>query len=480
MNIYLAGPIFTERDRSFNAYLEKEILKVHPEVNLYLAQNNTSINDKTGCANSADIYVGDVRRLKQSDLVITIMSGDLPPIGSSYECAYYAGLCENDLTKKIIALYDDNREGNHTYSEDKVDAMISGNAENQWPYINLLAIGFVKKCGEIYFDSDSFLRAINRQIELFEDERTCGIYKITNLKNNLCYIGQTRNFSGRWSHHKADAGKPRLRNMPLYDDMNKLGLEYFKFEILEKCDLKDLDTREKYWIDFFDAYNLGYNGTTGGSNQKHNIETQQTVKVYAYNPDGSFYQEFISIASAMRACNLKTNNITRCIKYNDNKHLTGGYMWRLFKTDRIQPYEAPIQGKTIYAYDATTGVFVKEYSNLHEAGVALTGEHQPHIYECAHGKRNSCCGFKWAYDYFDRLPINYYDQIKNFTGNAISVSCYNAKTDEYIQSFDSISQAAKFYHLDDRHIGDCIKNLRRTTGGMKWSTVKVNNFKEIK
>lgn len=37
MKAYLAGPIFTERDRNFNSYLETEILKRCPDLDLYLS-----------------------------------------------------------------------------------------------------------------------------------------------------------------------------------------------------------------------------------------------------------------------------------------------------------------------------------------------------------------------------------------------------------------------------------------------------------
>lgn len=409
MKIYLAGPIFTERDRNFNSYLEKRILEKYPDIDLYLAQNNKSINDKTGCASSIDIYVGDVRRLKEADLVITIMSADMPPIGSSYECAYYSSICETDFNKKIIALYDDNREGSNTFSIDKLDSMLSDIAENQWPYINLLAVGFVKKCGEIYFTSEDFIQAILKQIQIYTDPRQSGIYRIINLKNNLSYIGQTINFHSRYSSHFR---QEKDKNFELYQDMITLGNEYFKFEILEKCNPEELDEREKYWIDYYDTYNLGYNRTTGGSKNKINLETEQTVRVYAYNADGSFYQEYISIASAMRDLNLKTNNITRNIAFNDNHHLTGGFMWRLEKYDSILPYETPVFGKKIYCYDPNTRCFIKEYANATIAGKELTGTRQAHINDCANGRRRTCCGFIWAYEYFDRLPQNYFAKMK--------------------------------------------------------------------
>ena len=37
MKAYLAAPIFTERDRNFNSYLETEILKLCPKMDLYLS-----------------------------------------------------------------------------------------------------------------------------------------------------------------------------------------------------------------------------------------------------------------------------------------------------------------------------------------------------------------------------------------------------------------------------------------------------------
>lgn len=414
MKAYLAGPIFTERDRNFNTYLEHEILKRCPNLDLYLAQNNASINDKTGCATSADIYVGDVTRLKQSDLVITIMSADIPPIGSSYETAYFCGLCEHDSNKTIIALYDDCREGSHTYSESKKEAMISGIAENQWPYINLLAIGYVKKWGRICFSSKELIEQVEQWYHLQEDKRKSGIYKITNLKNNLVYIGQTKDFNARKnSHWRLD----KECDSPLHQDMKTLGLDYFKFEIIEKCDLDKLDEREKYWINFYDSYNLGYNLDTGGSGIKadENYETSQTVEVFSFDLDGNFVKSYKSISAAMRELGLKSNNITRAIAFNDNHHMSGDRMWRYEYYDKIEPYEPPQGGKEIFSYDVDTRLFVKSYTNGRVAGIELTGKRQPHINDVANGKRKSCCGFIWAYDYYERLPEDYFKNKNNLT-----------------------------------------------------------------
>ena len=463
LKAYLAAPIFTERDRMFNSFLEKEILKRCPDLDLYLAQNNQSINDKTGCASSIDIYVGDVTRLKESDLVIGIVSGDLPSIGSSYELAYYCALCEQDYNKTIIALYDDCRDGSQTYSEAKRDAMLTGLGENQWSYINLLAVGYLKKWGTIYNTSAKLIDAIEQWYYQAQDERLSGIYKITNLKNNLVYIGQTVNFGIRRRDHWSDK-----TNDDLHNDIQKLGREYFKFEIIEKCDVDQLDEREKYWIEYYDSYNMGYNNTEGGSGNKLNAKNSQCMPVYAYNLDGTFAAEYYSIANAMRELNMKSNNITRCIIHNDNHHHSGGFMWRTYKTDQIPAFEKNLGGKSIYCYDLNTRLFVKEYKTVTEAGIELCGKRTPHICSAANGSRKSACGFLWSYEKFERLPDDYQGAKRSLQ----KVYAYDMKTREFVKEYPNAYQAEIQLNGNNNKISDVILGLRKSWKGFLWSYEK--------
>lgn len=463
LKAYLAAPIFTERDRMFNSFLEKEILKRCPDLDLYLAQNNQSINDKTGCASSIDIYVGDVTRLKESDLVIGIVSGDLPSIGSSYELAYYCALCEQDYNKTIIALYDDCRDGSQTYSEAKRDAMLTGLGENQWSYINLLAVGYLKKWGTIYNTSAKLIDAIEQWYYQAQDERISGIYKITNLKNNLVYIGQTVNFGMRRRDHWSDK-----TNDDLHNDIQKLGREYFKFEIIEKCDVDQLDEHEKYWIEYYDSYNMGYNNTEGGSGNKLNAKNSQCIPVYAYNLDGTFAAEYYSIASAMRELNMKSNNITRCIIHNDNHHHSGGFMWRTYKTDQIPAFEKNLGGKSIYCYDLNTRLFVKEYKTVTEAGIELCGKRTPHICSAANGSRKSACGFLWSYEKFERLPDDYQGAKRSLQ----KVYAYDMKTREFVKEYPNAYQAEIQLNGNKNKISDVILGLRKSWKGFLWSYEK--------
>ena len=95
-------------------------------------------------------------------------------------------------------------------------------------------------------------------------EEVCGIYKITNKKNKMCYIGQAKKVRERFREHmKCGLGIDAPANNKLYQAMRKEGLENFTFELLEACDIAYLDEKEKFYIQLYDSYNFGYNSNKG-------------------------------------------------------------------------------------------------------------------------------------------------------------------------------------------------------------------------
>lgn len=92
--------------------------------------------------------------------------------------------------------------------------------------------------------------------------KICGIYKITNIINNHCYIGQSRDIKTRWKNHKIVAydSNNNQYEYPLYRAFRKYGIESFQFEILEECNIDELNTQEQFWIQY---YKPEYNQTIG-------------------------------------------------------------------------------------------------------------------------------------------------------------------------------------------------------------------------
>ena len=77
-----------------------------------------------------------------------------------------------------------------------------------------------------------------------------GIYKITS-PNNRVYIGQSVDIERRWISHRYYKGVGRL-----YNSFKKHGFENHTFEVLEECDIENLNERERFHQDFYDVLGL--------------------------------------------------------------------------------------------------------------------------------------------------------------------------------------------------------------------------------
>lgn len=100
-------------------------------------------------------------------------------------------------------------------------------------------------------------------------EVICGVYQILNTKNGKVYIGISKDCYTRWAQHRGNLRRNKHRNIHLQSSWNKYGEESFRFNILEKCDAKTIDSdflrnKEVKWIKRFDSFKNGYNLTSGG------------------------------------------------------------------------------------------------------------------------------------------------------------------------------------------------------------------------
>jgi len=94
----------------------------------------------------------------------------------------------------------------------------------------------------------------------------CGIYKITNQLNDMCYIGQSVDVDKRWKDHaKCGLGIDTPQGNKLYKAMIEDGLWNFSFELLEKCSKEQLNEKERYYIDLYQSEKFGYNILKGNN-----------------------------------------------------------------------------------------------------------------------------------------------------------------------------------------------------------------------
>lgn len=99
---------------------------------------------------------------------------------------------------------------------------------------------------------------------ILQDKTKIGIYKITNLKTDECYIGQSVDVYKRFCDHcKAGLGIDTPAGNKLYKAMQEYGLQNFSFELLCECPKQELDEKERYFIQLYQSDLYGYNGTKG-------------------------------------------------------------------------------------------------------------------------------------------------------------------------------------------------------------------------
>ena len=103
---------------------------------------------------------------------------------------------------------------------------------------------------------------------ILQSNTKIGIYKITNINTNQAYIGQSLDIYKRWTDHcKAGLGIDTPVGNKLYQAMLQDGLQNFTFELLCQCSKQELDEKEKYFIELYQANLFGYNGNTGIKNK---------------------------------------------------------------------------------------------------------------------------------------------------------------------------------------------------------------------
>ena len=91
-----------------------------------------------------------------------------------------------------------------------------------------------------------------------------GIYKITNIQTDQCYIGQAIDLYKRWCEHcKAGLGIDTPPGNKLYRAIQEYGLENFTFEVITQCSSKQLNEKENYFIELYQSNVYGYNGNIG-------------------------------------------------------------------------------------------------------------------------------------------------------------------------------------------------------------------------
>ena len=147
------------------------------------------------------------------------------------------------------------------------------------------------------------------------------IYKITNLINGKCYIGQTTNSKRRFAEHKAK-GYGLEKNKILYYAFDKYGIENFSFEVIES-QIENYNEREIYWIRYYDSFENGYNQTEGGEEPPLNIGENSPFATHTQQEVDYVIDQILHTSKQLKQIAQETG-----YDYSTIKRIQAGSLWR--------------------------------------------------------------------------------------------------------------------------------------------------------
>ena len=112
---------------------------------------------------------------------------------------------------------------------------------------------------------DLFVSRAVKEMEkrVLNNESFSGIYKITGPDGRI-YIGKSTDIKSRWQQHcKSAFHTGTISWAAIHDEMEKVGIDQFTFEVVERTPKENLTDREKFWIRFYDSDKTGFNMRAG-------------------------------------------------------------------------------------------------------------------------------------------------------------------------------------------------------------------------
>lgn len=94
--------------------------------------------------------------------------------------------------------------------------------------------------------------------------KVTGVYRITDISTGECYVGQGTDVGRRLTEHvKGTLGIQSIADQRIHHIMAEKGLENWTFELLSECSKEELNSFEKYYINFYKSNEFGWNKTKG-------------------------------------------------------------------------------------------------------------------------------------------------------------------------------------------------------------------------
>ena len=251
------------------------------------------------------------------------------------------------------------------------------------------------------------------------------IYVITNDVNGKQYVGKTTDtLEERFKDHCKPYMRAHKAHRPLYQAMDKYGIEHFSIAQLGEYPVEELPQKEQEWIAKLNTYYDGYNGTLGG----------EGTQVYNYDLFIEDFNAGMNITQIAEKYQCATSTVSKGLK-------RAGLNTRRGNRTVVQKNAIPV-----YQYDLE-GNFIQRFISYWAAAQSIVIEKQldnsaiedirQNICGAARNTnyRKSAYGYQWNEELKSIGPVQYQTQ-------GTPVQCV-----ETGEIFPNATQAAKWCGL---------------------------------
>lgn len=286
------------------------------------------------------------------------------------------------------------------------------------------------------------------------------IYKYTS-PSGKSYIGQTvQSLSERAGHN----GKNYLSCKYFYSAIKKYGWENFIVEILGEFPQEQLNYQERRYIEIFNTLSpSGYNIQFGDFNY-HNGRK----KIYQYNTNGDLIKVWDGQNIAADTLNLNRQALNQCLKGKNKR--CGDFFWSYQLLEKY-PVKEIISNdeKIVYMCDINNNV-LKTFKSIGSAADYVNGERSA-IKRCCRNELKTAYGYKWKCSEILKE--------KKYNNSPVQIEQLDKDTLKIIQTFSSISAAARSLGKETGLLRRAISNINYTAYGYRWRKAQSSTTNDL-
>lgn len=231
-----------------------------------------------------------------------------------------------------------------------------------------------------------------------------GIYQIRNLTNEKRYIGQAKNLKQRFSIHRTylrQENRNHNENIHLWNAWKKYGEENFVFEILEYCEIEQLDVLENVYIRST-SIELLYNirleeavtsrgvkkNNTGINNpmygKHHTDKTKKRISEANKNPSIEIREK---ISKTHKGKRLSKETIEK-----RSRSIIGTH-----RSDEAKKKIGDGNSKKIQQINPLDNTIIAIFDSLDTARIFFGGKSSSQLSSVLHGRGKTAYGYKWRF-----------------------------------------------------------------------------------